>query len=54
MRAVREGRSVKDEIPVGAPPTPPYADALESRLKILDVEVLRHYRADLTVGGRKS
>ena len=52
VRAVREGRSVKDEIPVGAPATAPYADALESRLKILDSEVLRHYRADLTVGGR--
>jgi len=52
VRAVREGRSVKDEIPVGAPATAPYADALESRLKILDSEVLRHYRADLTVGSR--
>lgn len=54
VRAVREGRSVENEIPVGAPPTPPYADALESRLTILDRDVLPRYRADLAGGARKA
>jgi hypothetical protein len=54
VRAVRDGRSVKDEIPVGAPPTLPFAAALESRLAILDREVLWRYRADLSEGNRKA
>lgn len=54
VRAVREGRPVKDEIPVTAPATVPYATALEARLTLLDREVLPHYRADLLESRRNA
>ena len=53
VRAVQEGRPVKDEIPVTAPATIPYATALDARLTLLDHEVLPHYRADLLEGRRQ-
>ena len=53
VRAVQEGRPVKDEIPVSAPATIPYATALDARLTLLDQEVLPHYRADLLESRRQ-
>ena len=53
VRAVQEGRPVKDEIPVTAPATIPYATALDARLTLLDQEVLPHYRADLMESRRQ-
>jgi len=53
VRAVQEGRPVKDEIPVSAPATIPYATALDARLTLLDHEVLPHYRADLMESRRQ-
>lgn len=54
VKAVREGRPTRDEIPVSAPPTVPYAQALESRLVFLDREVLWRYTADLSGRGGPS
>ncbi len=41
ITAVRKGRSLDDVIPVNAPPTPQYADMLESRVNFLRDEILR-------------
>jgi len=47
IKAVREGSSLDDVIPVNAPATPEYANMLESRLEFLDSEVLSGLSEDL-------
>lgn len=49
--AVRKRESVDDLMPVNVPPTPEWADQLESRMKFLFEEILlKYYRDDLLKG----
>ena len=43
----KKGGSVEKLIPVNVPPTPENAKRLESRLSILDKEILSNYADDL-------
>ena len=47
IKAVEEGRSIKDLIPVNVPPVKASADALKSRMKFLDERILCNYEEDL-------
>jgi hypothetical protein len=47
VMAVRQGRSVEDLMPMNVPPTPEYADMLDSRIKFLRKEILPGFAADL-------
>jgi hypothetical protein len=48
VRAVEEGRSIEDLIPVNAAPTQEYAAMLKSRLAFLRDRVLSDYAEDIT------
>jgi hypothetical protein len=45
--AARSGKPVDGLIPVNVPPTKEYADMLAKRLRLLDAEILSHYKEDL-------
>lgn len=47
IKAVEEGRSIQDLIPVNAPPTLDNAKALKSRMTFLDERILCNYEDDL-------
>ncbi|MDG9666950.1 hypothetical protein ONV78_04310 [Hahella sp. CR1] len=51
VAAVEQGESVQNLIPVNAPPTPEYAQALKVRLELLDQHILADYQDDLAQTG---